>query len=67
MDSQKPEHFMSVKEFAYTVGWGEDTIRRLIKRNVIHAIILPQANQKKHRHNGCTSGATGVAEQVANG
>ena len=42
MDSQKPEQWLSVKEFAHAVGWGEDTIRRLINKRIIRAVILPQ-------------------------
>ena len=50
MDSQKPERFLSVKEFAHAVGWGEDTIRRLIYRKLIRAVLLPQVNQRKKAH-----------------
>ena len=37
-----PGRFLSVKEFAYEAGWSEDTIRRLIYRGKIKAVILPQ-------------------------
>ena len=47
MDSQKPEHWLSVKEFAHAVGWGEDTIRRLVSKRVIRAVILPQLRKGK--------------------
>jgi hypothetical protein len=50
MDSLKPERMLSVKEFAHAVGWGEDTVRRMIYRNLIRAIVLPQINPKKHVH-----------------
>lgn len=50
MDSQKSERYLSVKEFGGAVGWGDDTIRRLIQRKVIRAIALPQANSKKRVH-----------------
>ena len=51
MDSEKkPERYLSVKEFGGVVGWGDDTIRRLIRRNVIRAVTLPQANPKKRVH-----------------
>jgi predicted DNA-binding transcriptional regulator AlpA len=50
MDSQKPERFLSVKEFANMVGWGEDTIRRLIYRKLIRAVLLPQVNSRKNPH-----------------
>ena len=50
MDSGKPERYLSVKEFGGIVGWGDDTIRRLIGRKVIRAVILPQANSKKRSH-----------------
>ena len=42
MDPQKPEQWLSVKEFAHAVGWGEDTIRRLVRKKIIRAVILPQ-------------------------
>ena len=32
------------------VGWGDDTIRRPISRQVVRAVILPQANSKKRSH-----------------
>ncbi len=47
MDSQKPERWLSVKEFAFAVGWGEDTIRRLIRKKIIRAVILPQLARGK--------------------
>jgi len=50
MDSGKLERYLSVKEFGGVFGWGDDTIRRLISRKVIRAIILPQANPKKNTH-----------------
>jgi hypothetical protein len=50
MDSQKPERFLSVKEFAFLVCWSEDTIRRMIYRKIIRAVILPQENSKRQRH-----------------
>jgi hypothetical protein len=50
MDSGRPERYLSVTEFAGVFGWGDDTIRRLISRKVIRAIILPQANPKKNPH-----------------
>jgi hypothetical protein len=50
MDSSKRERYLSVKEFGNVVGWGDDTIRRLISRNVIRAIILPQVNPDKRCH-----------------
>jgi hypothetical protein len=50
MDSQKPERMLSVKEFAAVVGWGEDTIRRLIYRKLIRAVVLPQINTRKNVH-----------------
>jgi hypothetical protein len=49
MDSQKPERFLSVKEFAFLVCWSEDTIRRMIYRKIIRAVILPQENSKRQR------------------
>lgn len=48
--SMKPERYLSVKEFGGAVGWGDDTIRRLIRRNVIRAVVLPQANTAKRVH-----------------
>ena len=50
MNSEKPEQFLSVKEFAHAVGWGDDTIRRLVYRKIIRAVILPQFNPKRCRH-----------------
>ena len=50
MGSQKPERFLSVKEFAHMVGWGEDTIRRLIYRKLIRAVLLPQIGGRKNVH-----------------
>jgi predicted DNA-binding transcriptional regulator AlpA len=50
MDSGKPEQFLSVKEFGALVGWGDDTIRRLIQRGEIHAVTLPQADPTKKPH-----------------
>jgi hypothetical protein len=50
MDSGRPERYLSVKEFGDRVGWGDDTIRRLIGRKVIRAVILPQANANKNLH-----------------
>jgi hypothetical protein len=47
---KKPERMLSVKEFGGVVGWGDDTIRRLIKRNVIRAVVLPQADTSKRAH-----------------
>jgi hypothetical protein len=48
--SKKPERYLSVKEFGGLLGWSDDTIRRLIRRNVIRAIALPQANTSKRTH-----------------
>lgn len=39
--------FLSVKEFAFAVGWSEDVIRRLIYRKKIKAVILPQPDKRK--------------------
>lgn len=50
MDSGKPERYLSVKEFGGVLGWGDDTIRRLISRKVIRAVMLPQADPRKHTH-----------------
>jgi hypothetical protein len=50
MDSGRPERYLSVKEFGGVFGWGDDTIRRLIRRKVIRALILPQADPKKNPH-----------------
>lgn len=50
MDSGKPERYLSVKEFGGVFGWSDDTIRRLIRRKIIRALILPQADPKKHTH-----------------
>lgn len=51
MDSgKKPERYLSVKEFGGAVGWGDDTIRRLISRKLIRAVVLPQADPKKNTH-----------------
>ena len=50
MDSQKPERFLSVKDFAFLVCWSEDTIRRMVYRKIIRAVILPQVNLKRQRH-----------------
>ena len=51
MDVQKKlERMLSVKEFGGAVGWGDDTIRRLIKRNIIRAVVLPQADTSKRTH-----------------
>jgi hypothetical protein len=47
MDSQKPERWLSVKEFGFAVGWGEDTIRRLIRKRIIRAVVLPQFRRGK--------------------
>jgi hypothetical protein len=47
MDSQKLERWLSVKEFGFAVGWGEDTIRRLIQKKVIRAVVLPQFRKGK--------------------
>lgn len=51
MDShRKPEGYLSVKEFGGAVGWGDDTVRRLIRRKVIRAVTLPQADPTKKVH-----------------
>jgi excisionase family DNA binding protein len=50
MDSAKLERYLSVKEFAHLVGWGEDTIRRLIYRKLIRAVLLPQVGGRKNVH-----------------
>ena len=36
------EKMYSVKEVAHVLGWGPDTIRRLIRRRIIRAMIIPQ-------------------------
>ena len=48
--SRKPERYLSVKEFGGIVGWSDDTIRRLIRRKVVRAIALPQADRTKRSH-----------------
>jgi len=50
MDSGRCERYLSVKEFGGQVGWSDDTIRRLISRKIIKAIVLPQADPKKRSH-----------------
>lgn len=47
MDSPKPERWLSVKEFGFAVGWGQDTIRRLIRKRIIRAVVLPQLQRGK--------------------
>ena len=39
--------FLSVKEFAFAVGWSDDVIRRLIYRKKIKAVILPQSDKRR--------------------
>lgn len=48
--SMKSERYLSVKEFGGVVGWSDDTIRRLIRRKVIRAVALPQADTSKRAH-----------------
>jgi len=50
MDFDQPERYLSVKEFGGVFGWSDDTIRRLISRRIIKAIVLPQADPKKRSH-----------------
>jgi hypothetical protein len=43
------EKWYAVKEVAGLYGWSVDTIRRLVRRGVIEAIILPQQSDKRTR------------------
>jgi len=45
MDSS--EKWLSVKEVSARWGWSVDTIRRMIYRGILKAIILPQAGRRK--------------------
>lgn len=61
MDFGQPERYLSVKEFGGVFGWSDDTIRRLISRKVIKAVVLPQANPKKRTHRRIRIPASEVA------
>lgn len=47
-----------------TVGWSDDTIRRLIGRKIIKAVVLPQANPKKRTHRRIRIPESEVARSV---
>jgi hypothetical protein len=47
MDSS--EKWYAVKEVAGLYGWSVDTIRRLVRRGIIEAIVLPQQSGKRKR------------------
>jgi transposase len=43
------EKWYSVKEVSGRWGWSVDTIRRLVRRGHLRAIILPQRSSKRKR------------------
>lgn len=53
MDSQKPEHWLSVKEVAGMIGFEEDTVRRRARRGEFRTLSLtqiPRPGRKQHPH-----------------
>ena len=48
MDSN--EKWYSVKEFSALFGWSGDTVRRLVNRGFIRAIVLPQQSARRRRN-----------------
>lgn len=47
MDSS--EKYYSVKEVSGILGWSVDTIRRLVDRGVMDALVLPKASGARKR------------------
>ena len=49
MDSWQ-EKMYSVSEVAELLGWSVDTVRRLVDRGLMRALILPQIGRGKRRY-----------------
>lgn len=49
MGSLENEKMYSVKEVSYLTGWSCDTIRRLIYRGHLKAVILPIRGERRKR------------------
>lgn len=47
MDSS--EKWYSVKEVSGMLGWSVDTIRRLVDRGFLNALVLPRASGRRRR------------------
>ena len=46
---ESSEKFLSVKEVSGMLGWSVDTIRRLIQRGYMVAIVLPCKSNRRRR------------------
>jgi predicted DNA-binding transcriptional regulator AlpA len=49
IDMESSEKFLSVKEVSGMLGWSVDTIRRMIQRGFMVAIVLPCKSNRRRR------------------